>query len=320
MMRLPLFLCALALSTLTLSAASCGEPSPSASAGEATFESDDSTLVLDDGGLAGVLRIAASETLVPLVEAQAALLRRRYPALTVEVLPRTSRGALVAFLRDSVGVVVVDRPMNEDEASVLALRAKRADVSSNAYGFGALALVVHPSNPVDSVSRVQLARLVRGAPAWASVVPGGPASAVELAATGRNSGLYELLATRYAPGGDLTLAHGAASQADVMRTVAARPSALGVVSLEALRDTVLARSVKVLAVSDTLPAIRPGQGSVYRQEYPLRYAAYLYVSRPPGSPESAFARFVRTTPGQRVVQEAGLVPAETPAHRIVLAQ
>lgn len=315
MTRLLLFLC-----VLTLGAASCGEPSTSVPSGDVTLEDDDSTLVLDDGGLAGVLRIAASETLVPLVEAQAALLQRRYPALSVEVLPRSSRGAIVAFLRDSVGVLVVDRPLNPDEAEVLRVRSLRDDVWRNAYGFGALALVVHLSNPVDSVSRTQLARLVRGAPSWASVVRGGPSVPVEVTATGRNSGLYELLATRFAPGSDLTLAHGAASQADVLRTVAARPAALGVVSLEALRDTVLSRGVKVLAVSDTLPALRPGQGSVYRQEYPLRYEATVYVSRPPGTPESAFARFVRTTPGQRVVQEAGLVPAETPAHRVVLAQ
>ncbi len=312
----------LPLALLALVAASCGEPSapsaPISSGGE--LGGDDSTLVLDAGGLAGVLRIAASETLVPIAEAQAARLRQLYPGISVEVLPRTSRGAIVAFLRDSVGVAVVDRPLNADEQALLDVRDRSEDISVMPYGYSALALVVNPANPVDSLSRAQLGRLVRGGAPWSSVVRGGPAGAVELAVTGRNSALHELLATRFAPGGDLTPAHAAASQGDVLRTVAARPLALGVVSLEALRDTTLARGVKVLAISDTLAALRPGQSSVYQQLYPLRYAAFVLVARPPGTVESAFARFVRTTVGQRAVQEAGLVPAIVPAHRIVLTQ
>ncbi len=318
-MPLPLSVlrCTVLAAGLALVGAGC-EPRPAPTT-EVAVE-DDSTLILPEAprGLTGTLRIAVAEGLMPIVERQAELFRRDHPGLTIELLRRSSRGAFVAFLRDSVGVAVVDRPMNADEAEVARLLGERYDLDTVEMGMDALAVVANAANPVDSLSRAQLARLVRGGPAWASVVPGGPVSPVELVLPSRNNATHEVLETSVAPGGPLTLAQLAADPAGVLAVVAARPAALGVVGLVALRDSVRMQGVKVLAVSDTFAAARPGQGSVYRREYPLRVPARVYLSRRAGSPESAFARFAKTTSAQRAVQDAGLVPAVTPAHRIIL--
>ena len=266
-----------------------------------------------------VLRVAVSETLVPAAERQAWYFAQRTPGLTSDVLPRTARGALVALLADSVYAVLIDRPLNEEERQALAARDVEPLVIH--VGTGALALVVHPSNPLDSLARGSVPRLLRRRGGWGETVPGGLTQAVELVSTGRNSGLYEIAATRFAPGaGDLALAHVAPSQDSVLAYVARRPGALGLVSLEALRDTVLARRVKVLAVRDSGAAMRPNQMNVYLRKYPLRYEAYYVTTRPQRSVEARFATFIMSDVGQRAVQRVGLVPAKIPAYRFIVTQ
>lgn len=263
------------------------------------------------------LRVAVSETLVPAVERQAWLFAQRSPGTTTELRPRTARGALVALLADSVHAALVDRPLNAEEQRALDARREGALVVH--VGTGALALVVHPSNPLDSLARGAVPRLLRRRGAWNALVPGGLARQVELVATGRNSGLYEIAATRFAPGaGDLALAHVAARQDSVLAYVARRPGALGLVSLEALRDTVWARRVKVLAVRDSAGAVRPNQETVYLKTYPLRYEAYYVTTRPQRSVEARFATFIMSDVGQRAVQRVGLVPAKIPAYRFIV--
>jgi ABC-type phosphate transport system substrate-binding protein len=179
--------------------------------------------------------------------------------------------------------------------------------------------VVHPSNPLDSLSRGSLPRLLGRRGTWGEAVPGGVARPVEVVATGRNTGLYEV-AAQVAGEAELALSHLAETQDSVLAYVARRPGALGLVSLEALRDTVLSRRVKVLAVRDSASAFRPSQWTVYDREYPLRYEAYYVTTRPQRAIEARFATFVMSDVGQRAIQRVGLVPAKIPAYRFIITQ
>ncbi len=266
------------------------------------------------------LRVIVTETLVPAARRQAFYFgQRQNGTTTTDLESRSTRGAYVALLSDSVHAILVDRPPNAEEQASLDRRFP-APLRIH-IGTGALALVVHPSNPLDSLALGAVPRLIGRAATWGETVPGGLDRRVELVATGRNSGLYEVAATRFAGTSELALGHLAPSQDSVLAYVARRPGALGLVSLEALRDTVLARGVKVLAVrGDSGAATRPSQWSVYDKVYPLRYEAYYLTTRPQRSVEARFATFLRSDVGQRAVQMIGLVPATIPAYRFVVTQ
>ena len=295
----------LALLALVFGAASCSKPGS-----EGPIQT----------GRTDTLRVLVTDALAPLAEEHAREFMQRNDYGDVEVVRSTTRGALVALLADSATLAYADRPLNAEEQGKADLRGgARLPLRSTRIASGALVAVVHPSNGLAAVTRERLAGLVRGqASGWGA---GGPAGAVQLAVTGVNSGTYELAARTFFPGAaPLAPASVGATEADVLRFVAARPNALGLVSLGALHDSLIARgAVRTLAVSDSgRPAVVPSPLAVYRGTYPLRHAVYAYHTGPLGSLEGRFAAFAADRRGQTLVQRFGLVPATIPARTIDL--
>lgn len=265
----------------------------------------------------GVLRVYATESLAPVARRHAEMFNQRFTDARVEVVTRTTRGALVALLADSTRLVYVDRTFNAEEQAAASARPDTSQIGAVKIGSGALALVVHPSNAVTEVPVGALPTLVRDSLAtWAAV--GGGAGRVELATTGRNSGAFELLTERFVRGpGAVRPRFVGATAAEVLAFVARRPNALGVVPLEALGD---AAAVRTLALRGRAGAVRPSPLAVYRGTYPLRYDAYvLRVSGPFGPVQVRLASFAAEQLGQRAVQRAGFVPVTVPARQLTIA-
>jgi phosphate transport system substrate-binding protein len=57
------------------------------------------------------------------------------------------------------------------------------------------------------------------------------------------------------------------------------------------------------------------QANVYRGFYPLHYGVYIYCTtsdKRDAGPEIGFTTFVASHPGQKIIMDAGLVPATMP--------
>jgi phosphate transport system substrate-binding protein len=172
----------------------------------------------------------------------------------------------------------------------------------------ALAVIVHPDNPLSSLTLAQLQQVFSGRTwRWSELGVEGVGS--EILVLGREVGsgtraAFEDLALRERPERDpLPLTKTALlrlSSADVVTYVAEHPAAIGYVALGALRaasDSEGGAAVKVLAVEDVMP----GSKQVAGGGYPLLLPIYLVARAEPTGTSRQFLDFCLSPAGQRLV-------------------
>jgi len=267
-------------------------------------------------------------------ESHAALMQREvnefqrlYETAQVTLLPATTREAVVHLLNDSVRVIIIDRPLNAEEQAVV--KNNDLSVHETKIAIEALALVVHQQNPITHLAPATLKQIVRREITnWRAVPEGKWSGPIEFVFTGRNSGAYELLAQKFLNLSEEVIpAVAVQTQKEVLEYVAGHPRSLGVVSSVCLYEV-----TKPLGIPDSTSVLRTlaverqdstgarefvklHPANVHRGFYPFQYGIYIYTTSSPArdaGPEVGFATFVASFPGQKIIQEAGLVPATMP--------
>ena len=271
----------------------------------------------------GSLSLASCESQSLVLQKEAQDFQRIYTETRVTVSVRSTREAIVALLNDSLRMICTDRPLNEEERSIV----RKADIPlvETKIAEDALAVIVHPSNPMNQISFASLGTIFRGETrSWSKIPEARWTGSIDAVLMGRNSGTHELLANTFLKtNGALAPAHLAQSQQEIVLYVARTPRAIGVVTISAIRDSIA--NVKTLAVESLnkeapTPFVKLHQANVYRDYYPLHYPVYLYSTAKLASVASGFSAFVASVPGQKILLNAGLVPATMPVRLVQLTQ
>ena len=291
----------------------------------------------------GRLDVAVAESHAPIVEREAALFSSLYSEAHLRIRPMTTREAFIALIADSVRLVVVDRRPNAEEERALAEVGARIEEVRIAED--ALALVVNPANGLRDVSLDQAADLLSGrTPDWAALPGAALSGSVAVVMTGRNSGAWELLTEHFFPGrGWAAPGVRAESQKDVLAQVEAVPGAVGVVSVACWKNPGAASGnpsrpeatgwaagvpsaapVRALAIvaADSLGLAEPRalhQANIHLGLYPLHYPIYV-VFNSRSLLAAGFSAFVASAPGQKLLLDAGLVPATMPVRLVQLSE
>ncbi len=171
----------------------------------------------------------------------------------------------------------------------------------------ALAVIVHPSNPVANLTLDQLRSIYTGKVTnWKEV--GGPDLKIVKINRDNNSGTYETFehmvmhAEKVAPDAEVVGSNGQARQ-----RVKSTPAAVAYVGLGFAQG-----GVKAIAVEKVLP----DRGTVSTGRYALARPLYMFTNGYPkiGSPLHAFVTFYLTQKGQEIIEAKGFVPlTEYPA-------
>jgi phosphate transport system substrate-binding protein len=258
---------------------------------------------------------------------------RLYEAAHVTLLTATTREAIVHLLNDSVRIIIIDRQLNAEEQEVV----KSNDIRLNETRIAedALALVVNKQNSLENMTPATLADIVLEKITHWNQVPEGKAPGaktlsgpIDFVFTGLNSGAYELLVQKFLHLKDQIMPTVVApTQKEVLEYVAGHPRALGVVSAACFYSvtrpggipdsTTALRALAVERQDSTATAqfVKLHQANVYRGFYPFHYGVYIYTTSSPmrgAGPEVGFATFVASYPGQKIIKDAGLVPATMP--------
>lgn len=246
----------------------------------------------------------ANETEINALDAQGQPLR-------ITIAAHGSSTGFTALGDGQADLAAASRPITDDEARRLqALGDLRGKGAEQVIGLDAVAVIVHPDNPLAQLTTAQLAQVFCGqVRRWEQLgVPGGE---IRLYSRDDRSGTFETFKALVLEPRQQTLAGQAqrfeSSEALAERVKADR-QAIGFSSLAAVHGA------KVLAIAEgDAPAMLPTPTLVASEDYPLSRRLFFYLPARAAPLAVALAEYTQTPAGQAIVARQGFVAQQVKA-------
>lgn len=247
-------------------------------------------------GERGVIRIAGSDTMTPLMRSWGEAFMRTRGGISVRVEGGGSRTGIEALIDARTDLCAASRAMQPDEVKRLLDRRGFLGLSILAAK-DALSVYLHPENPVASLSLADLKGLFTGRIAnWSAV--GGDDLPVRLVNRQPNSGTYLFFRQHVLQ--EEPYNESARTARDTESVVEAVLADRGSVGYGGIAFGKTVRHVAVEGIDPTEENVRNGT-------YPLSRYLYLYAAGPLEGPMRAFVDWILSDEGQRVAAQAGYV-------------
>lgn len=261
----------------------------------------------EDTETSGRIRIVCAPDLQALMDREVESFRIQYPAARIEMASGDSREGVAALMSRTADLVVAARELEPEERNVVV----KGGMEIEGYRFAkdALCVVVHPSNPLLSLSIEELRRVYMGEVTGWSQLRGSGGDIVPVIPP--PAGDLMLAFLQRVMGGQAPTAPAVRAESDsaVTRIVSANPRAIGFVSAIHAGP-----GVKVLRLSSLtgLPDWKPDPERVHAGDYPLSRVLNLYVRSSGPKLANGLITYIMSRDGQRLVHEAGFVPTTVP--------
>ena len=229
--------------------------------------------------------------------------------LTVLVAAHGSSTGFRAMRDNQADIWAASRRAKPSEVSAMSARADMTSADSeHVIAIDGLAILVHPSNPVEQLSIETLAQIFAGQITnWSSV--GGPDRPIQVYARDDQSGTWDtfknlVLRGQYAM---TDSARRYESNDQLSADVSQDRGGIGFAGFASVGSS------KLLAIADgNAPALKPSKLSVATEDYPLSRRLYLYTPGHTGKPLTQdFIDFVQSHAGQEIVAQSGFF-SQTP--------
>jgi phosphate transport system substrate-binding protein len=262
-------------------------------------------------GAATSIQNKGSDTMFNLALAWAEVYGQLYPEIQIAVTGGGSGTGIAALINGTVDMANASRRIKDEE---------RADAEANGIepveqvvAGDAIAIVVHPSNPVEGLTIPQLSAIFSGQIVnWREV--GGEDRPIVLLSRESNSGTHVYFleeVVRQGDSSDGTLFSSDTllmpSSEGISAEVRENPNAIGYDGLGYVTD-----DQKVVAVAPAAGDLHvlPSVETVKDGSYPIARGLYIYTV---GEPEGAIREYldwILGPDGQAIVQELGFVPLQ----------
>ncbi len=268
----------------------------------------------------GALKVEVDESVYQAMTNESSEFQSLYPDSKLTLVKAEAREAVSDFGLDSVGVIAIGRELTKEERD--ALTGAKIPLDEYKVALTAVAVIVHPSNPMKQVRMTQLDSIFTGqVTRW----PGG--KLIEAYVGNPNSSVNTAFRSIVLGGRDFgrTIEY-VDSTARRINRVAKTPGAIALVGVSWLHG--MEGSVNVLAVGgptyrpDTTSApgqyYAPWQAYMFLGYYPICAPVYMYSRVVDPDVSLGFISFVCSGPGQKIIQNNGLVPVTMPVRLVSL--
>jgi phosphate transport system substrate-binding protein len=263
---------------------------------------------VEDTQTSGRISIVAGPELEVLMSQQTAAFQAMYPQASFSLRADASPRAVAELLAGRADVAAVPRELDRAERAA----AVGAGIELEGYlvGRSALAAIVHSDNPVENLSRFELAAMLNGGLRRWDRIGGRPGAIVPVlpSLTGETS---LALAHMLLDSGTVTVPSVVVEDdSAVIARVRREPTAIGFIDASRLG----ADGVRALRISalDGLRYVRPDAQTIHEGTYPLIRSLHLYIRSRGPRLAGGFVTFVTSNDGQRLVLDAGFVPTSVP--------
>jgi phosphate transport system substrate-binding protein len=263
-------------------------------------------------GGGSALQNVGSDTMVNLAQAWAEAYQKVKPDISVEVLGGGSGVGIAALINGTCDIANSSRSLEKEEEEKASAKYGGKHPAEHVVGFDALAIYVHPSNPIAEISIEQLSEIYKEGGKinkWSEIGITMPAGQDEIVRASRqsNSGTYHYFREAVV-GKKSDFKQGSRDMngsKEVVDLVSTTPSAIGFSGIGYRTD-----KVKVVKVSKKTgePSVEPTIKTTLDKTYPIARPMFMYVS-PTAKPEAEeYIKWILTAPGQKIVIESGYVP------------
>lgn len=257
--------------------------------------------VSEDGQLSGVLDINGSTTSAPVIQAWAEAFNELHTDVDVVVTGTGSGNGIAALINGTTDIAMTSRKMKSDEREQIKGTPVEYTVAKDA-----LAVIVHPDNPVDSMTMEQIKDVFTGKiTSWQEL--GGDDVEILIYTRDTSSGTYVFFKEFVLEDEEYTEAsRRTASNAAMANTIAQEKYSVGYVGLPFLTD-----NVKAVAVGkDGGVPVMPSVEKAVSGEYLIVRDMDVYTVGEAEGLAKAFLDFGFSAEGQALVKEVGYVPVK----------
>lgn len=275
-------------------------------------------LTLSCGGEAGegrrsrvLLQNKGSDTLVNVAQAWAEAYGSVNPNVAVAVTGGGSGTGISALINGTVDIANSSREMRESE--IEAARARGIEPLEHVVGYDALAVFLHPDNPIDAFTFVQLAGIYGEGGAYESwsdlgvSVPGCSSGEIVRVSRQNNSGTYVYFQETVLGENPYKLGsrdmHGSK---DVVDLVEHTPCAIGYSGLAYATEHV---KMPCVSAEEGVPCVAPSMETAVDRSYPISRPLFMYTAGEPEGATKAYLDWILSDEGQCILVEKGYAPA-----------
>lgn len=252
-----------------------------------------------------------SDTMVNVAQAWAEAYQKVAPGVNVEVSGGGSGTGIAALIKGTVHIANASRDVKREEADEVR-RNTGQDPVDVTVGYDALAIYVHPDNPLDAITFDQLSGIYREDGTlvrWSQLgaaVPGCSRDEIVRVSRQSSSGTYEFFRERVLSKRDFKLgSRDLNGSKEVVELISTTPCAIGYSGMGYATPR-----VKILKVARAAgePAYPPTVEAAWNQTYPIARSLHMYTLGRPQGPVKAYLDWVLSADGQRILEESGYVP------------
>lgn len=250
------------------------------------------------------LTIKGSDTMVILGQRWAETYMHKNAGITLQVTGGGSGTGIAALINGSTDICQASRPMSPKEREQA--KAKRGhEVREFPVALDGIAVYVHPSNPMPSITMAKLAQTFKGGIRnWKDL--GGEDARIILYSRENSSGTYDFFREHVLEKKDFADdAQYLPGTATIVNSVSKDPKSIGYGGIGYGGQGVRAVPLKK---DDASPPVEPSLANVQGGTYPLARELYFYTIGEPAPELKAFIDWVRTPEGQEVCEKVGYYP------------
>ncbi len=245
------------------------------------------------------IQIEGSTTVGPIAEAFAEAFMKANPGLSITVKMTGSGDGAAALVDGRCHIATMSRFMKPAEFEKAV--AKGILPCAHTIAMDGVSVIVHPSNPLKAISRVQIHDIYAGKTTnWKDL--GGPDMPIVVISRDTSSGTYEVFMEKVMGKDKLSdKVEYVNANPQAHARVKTTPGAIGYVGLGFVDD-----SVKAL----TVDGVAANRKTISTGVYPISRPLFLFTNGfpEPGSTLHAFCAFYLTEKGQEIIEAKGFVP------------
>lgn len=258
------------------------------------------------------------EAFKPLFTTGISTFEGQYPK--AKIIPKylTENEIVQAMYDRKAKTIVISRDLDEKEKNYL--RSIKIELRSEKIAVDAIALIVHPSNKDTLITVDELKALLTGKNTrWNAT-----GNEIKVVYDKPNSANFNYLTKLCGNQANNKAIFAAKSNEEVINFVKKNPNAMGIIGLNWISDDDdfdtkdFLKGIKVMGVAKkkNTTYFQPYNGFMYTQEYPLTRDIWMINKGRRSGLHSGFVLFMKNEIGQTIIQQAGLVPANSPVRLI----